>query len=245
MLNFLRKLRSKEMSSTRYLKYALGEILLVVIGILIALSINNWNEGKKARTYELKMLDEIEDALNQDIPSIERFDSILNIWNKSIIYLTKEVNQANQPSGHWDSIHYHLETIDQIGIFSIYNDGPYEALKSSGMDRISNDRLRNDIARLYSRDLPSLDIWVNEIQRQHIFIKHQEMDELFNTKISIDGSRMKEELVIADLSFLKNPKFHDMIRRTSNIVNSSRNRMKATVDRMKSVRNEIHEEITH
>jgi len=49
MLNFLRKLRRKEMNqnSGRYLKYAFGEIFLVVIGILIALSINNWNEVRK------------------------------------------------------------------------------------------------------------------------------------------------------------------------------------------------------
>ena len=41
MLNFLRKLRQKEMINAKYLKYAIGEIILVVIGILIALSINN------------------------------------------------------------------------------------------------------------------------------------------------------------------------------------------------------------
>jgi hypothetical protein len=40
----------------RYLKYAIGEIILVVIGILIALQINNWNEDKKLRVQELKYL---------------------------------------------------------------------------------------------------------------------------------------------------------------------------------------------
>ena len=48
MISFLRKIRQKLLSQnrvTRYLVYALGEIFLVVIGILIALSINNWNEN--------------------------------------------------------------------------------------------------------------------------------------------------------------------------------------------------------
>ena len=36
----------------RYFKYAIGEIVLVVIGILIALSINNWNEDRKSRAVE-------------------------------------------------------------------------------------------------------------------------------------------------------------------------------------------------
>ncbi len=50
MINFLRKLRGE--SSSNYLKYAIGEIFLVVFGILIALSINNWNEKRKAKQQE-------------------------------------------------------------------------------------------------------------------------------------------------------------------------------------------------
>jgi len=59
MLNFLRKLRRKEMKGTRYFKYAVGEIFLVVIGILIALSINNWNQGRLVRIEEQKLLENI------------------------------------------------------------------------------------------------------------------------------------------------------------------------------------------
>mgnify|MGYP000731225644 CR=1 FL=1 len=50
MIKFFRKIRYNLMSENRtgrYLKYAIGEIILVVIGILIALQINNWNEHKK------------------------------------------------------------------------------------------------------------------------------------------------------------------------------------------------------
>lgn len=47
------------MKSTRYFKYAIGEIFLVVIGILIALSINNWNQGRLARIEEEKLLKSI------------------------------------------------------------------------------------------------------------------------------------------------------------------------------------------
>lgn len=59
MLNFLRNLRRKEMKGTRYFKYAVGEIFLVVIGILIALSINNWNQGRLVRIEEQKLLENI------------------------------------------------------------------------------------------------------------------------------------------------------------------------------------------
>jgi len=45
-----------ENKTGKYLKYAIGEIILVVIGILIALSINNWNEGRKNSIKEIQFL---------------------------------------------------------------------------------------------------------------------------------------------------------------------------------------------
>jgi uncharacterized protein DUF6090 len=65
MLNFLRKIRRTEMNGKParplggYFKYAIGEIVLVVVGILIALSINNWNEQRKNRIKEKAILSDI------------------------------------------------------------------------------------------------------------------------------------------------------------------------------------------
>ena len=57
MINFFRKIRYNLMEKNKtgkYLKYAIGEILLVVIGILIALQINTWNE-ERLKQKELKI----------------------------------------------------------------------------------------------------------------------------------------------------------------------------------------------
>ena len=56
MIKFFRKIRYDLMEKNKtgkYLKYAIGEIILVVIGILIALQINNWNEDRKRRAIEI------------------------------------------------------------------------------------------------------------------------------------------------------------------------------------------------
>ena len=71
MIKFFRNIRKKlaaENKAQAYLRYAIGEIVLVVIGILIALQINNWNEERKNRIseadYYFKLLEDVDqDAL--------------------------------------------------------------------------------------------------------------------------------------------------------------------------------------
>ena len=74
MIKFFRKIREQlimENKNSKYFKYALGEIILVVIGILIALQISNWNENRKQHLYENKMLGEIRTALVNDKAHME------------------------------------------------------------------------------------------------------------------------------------------------------------------------------
>ena len=59
MIKFFRRIRQNllnEGKTSKYFKYAIGEILLVVIGILIALQINNWNEQRKNKAKEKAIL---------------------------------------------------------------------------------------------------------------------------------------------------------------------------------------------
>ena len=59
MIPFFRKIRKKmadDNKPLKYFRYAIGEIVLVVIGILIALQINNWNERRLLNIEEIKIL---------------------------------------------------------------------------------------------------------------------------------------------------------------------------------------------
>jgi len=67
MIKFFRHIRQKHLAESRfgkYLLYAIGEIILVVIGILIALQINNWNENRKASIEEKAILERLLENLN-------------------------------------------------------------------------------------------------------------------------------------------------------------------------------------
>ncbi|WKK66499.1 DUF6090 family protein [Lutimonas zeaxanthinifaciens] len=70
MINFFRRIRHKliqESQFFKYLKYAIGEIILVVLGILIALQINNWNEDRKALIRGITYLKEMRSELQNDV----------------------------------------------------------------------------------------------------------------------------------------------------------------------------------
>jgi len=66
----------------KYLRYAIGEIVLVVIGILIALQINNWNEGRKNRIIERDILTEIAESLEINAKAL---NNSIDIGNRNIV----------------------------------------------------------------------------------------------------------------------------------------------------------------
>lgn len=90
MLKFFRRIRQKLIDSgniTKYLLYAIGEILLVVIGILIALQVNNWNEGRKALNQEQQVLSALYSEFTENLEEltidISRVDT--TIQNLSVL----------------------------------------------------------------------------------------------------------------------------------------------------------------
>lgn len=81
MIKFLRKIRQKLLSegkTGKYLKYALGEILLVMIGILLALQVNNWNEARKDRIEEQVLYKSLINSLESDLEDVNGKISIVD-----------------------------------------------------------------------------------------------------------------------------------------------------------------------
>ncbi|MBN3521007.1 hypothetical protein JYB62_13440 [Algoriphagus lutimaris] len=75
MISFFRKIRQKLLQQnriTRYLLYAIGEIFLVVVGILIALQVNNWNEERKSNNVSSQTIQKLQAELSEVKAEIEK-----------------------------------------------------------------------------------------------------------------------------------------------------------------------------
>ena len=157
MLRFFRTLRHRlltENRASKYLLYAMGEILLVVIGILIALQVNNWNEGRKERVVEREVLHELKENLERNVSDLQavmergrRFNSSRNLVYKAL--------ENNAP--YHDSLTEHF-LFAGMGISkpSISRSG-YEMLQNEGFEIITSSSLRTHIVQLFEKTYANYD----------------------------------------------------------------------------------------
>lgn len=130
MMKFFRKIRQNlvgEGKTAQYLKYAIGEIILVVIGILLALQVNEWNLKKQNRSYEITMLQEVNEALIVDLKNINRNISYLKQVKYRIHEIARMKNDLSIPR---DSLYEHLDFIDGYGTAFLVNRSPFKAIES-------------------------------------------------------------------------------------------------------------------
>ena len=166
MLTFLRKIRKSLIESGsvpsdrviragtkpaspvgRYLLYAIGEIALVVIGILIALQINNRNEWNKERNLERIVLEDIEANITRNHQLISDAISTIDNINRSTAILKTIIETKMDYS---DSLFYHINEGTRSGtfLFKLNLDG-YASLQSTGFNILQNEELKDEILSLF------------------------------------------------------------------------------------------------
>ena len=99
MIKFFRKIRQKLLSEnkfSKYLIYAIGEIVLVVIGILIALQVNNWNEQRKIKNQGKDYIHEIYKELKVEKLNIDEILNSLSIQYKGTEHVLSFFESENK-----------------------------------------------------------------------------------------------------------------------------------------------------
>jgi hypothetical protein len=130
----------------KYLLYAIGEIVLVVIGILIALSINNWNIKQIDKKTERVVLQNIREEIQLDILdmnwNLEMHQKAMNNEQKLLKLLTGRTNIE------LDSIDYSAAL--GMPFISAINTATYNSLSNNNPDLITNQKLKKTIYRHYN-----------------------------------------------------------------------------------------------
>jgi hypothetical protein len=149
MIKFFRKIRQKlltENKVSKYLLYAIGEILLVVIGILIALQINNANESNKLRKQELHYLENLKTDLQLNIAELNEYIDVRNSRIESANRVLEYFE--GKPLNDLNDIAFHTTNIYIWQKFTQHDNTFQELVNSGNLALISNDSIKNGLLNL-------------------------------------------------------------------------------------------------
>jgi len=155
MAQFFKKVRQEFIAEgrlTKYLIYAIGEIILVVIGILVALQVNTMNQNWKRAKLEKVLLGQVKFEVLEIYEDIWRDAGNLQLGVKSHDHI-KEYIARNKPYN--DSLCFDFHWIKQDEY--IYpTSAAYSKLKEVGLDVVKNDTIRVGLQALYEGHFPRL-----------------------------------------------------------------------------------------
>jgi hypothetical protein len=159
----------------KYLKYALGEIVLVVIGILIALQINNWNQGRKQKIVEIQFLESIKQNLESDtIYFNQRIKDSDSLTKNHYQFVHQAYNEQKNATEFEKLINLLWWNSDQ---FEPQKSAYSEVLNSGQLNIFENEQLKDNLTELYNE----YDIASNHIEEFNLFTANQLGEYDFNS----------------------------------------------------------------
>jgi hypothetical protein len=176
---------------SKYLLYAIGEIILVVIGILIALQINNANENRKKREFEITILENIQEDILADKIDCELNRQYLEqtLINEQLLldFLLKGKEQ------NLDSISF----VDALGIdvITAFHNASFNNLQNNDIGLISNNELYKKITRFYDFYVFSL----KKVENEHVYTStYKEKLDYFKKHFKVTDKRTTIQVGSAD-----------------------------------------------
>jgi tetratricopeptide (TPR) repeat protein len=247
MIKFFRKIRQKLLSEnkfSKYLIYAIGEIVLVVIGILIALQINTWNEHKKTLAKERLMLASLLEDFEDNTRNIE---FILNAYTNAVDGLKRKLTYIGKDASDFDQeMKNDLITVSyaKSGLVS----GALNALLNSDqIGLIKNSELK----KLLTSYPYNMDIFLNQldevneyIMKTHIPLIDSYISLLERSNEQIAYPKLLPNIIQSDYNGLLNEvKFQNLIFREIQLINGLNNTNRFFLSRTNYIIDLIREEL--
>ncbi len=178
MINFIRKIRHRLLSENklgRYLLYAVGEIVLVVIGILIALQINNNSERDKRIQKEIEVLHLFREALQTDL---KKFQYVEGRYAGSKASIVRILDHLENDRPYQDSLDVDFFISTTVYEQTSFTNGPFETLKSAGIELVTNTALQKKILEVYD----DWDPWLETTENIYITMVLEAGKDLYKTR---------------------------------------------------------------
>lgn len=223
MIKFFRNIRQRllrENRFSRYLLYAVGEIILVVIGILIALQINNWNEFNKKRATEREYLQSLEaefqtnlsfldTAMETNTEILESVEALLSLFDPDEL---ANLNERQLSEMIYKALSRELSYKPSNGVFQ-------DIINSGNLNLIRNENLRRELASFNStielykaqedeanRNLAQLRDYLNKYGSLRKIIEegrdnsdYNSVSRSFSNKILFDSVEFENEVMVYSL----------------------------------------------
>ena len=133
-------------------RYALGEIILIVVGVTIALAASSWYEGRKDMRDERRVLQQLHQTLEEDLAQLTSKAELMQRMERDVSALLDHL-ESDEP--YIDDVGKYLRSLSRFTGLS-FRSAPFEALKVQGLDVISSDSLRLKLISLYEDTFPRL-----------------------------------------------------------------------------------------
>ena len=190
MIKFFRKIRQNllmENKTRKYFKYAIGEIVLVVIGILIALQINTWNEQLKKSKLKNEYVASLVNDLTKDTIQLNSRLSLNKQMIKDLALIKDDITNGNIKTIEGFITLFTSIKGGGVRLINTYNTNSFNLLISSGNIDLLNKQLREDIMELnrlqkFQKEITTSnrDFFFNFMER--ISMKYPDLNNPFNTE---------------------------------------------------------------
>lgn len=155
MIKFFKQFRQSlimQNNSAKYFKYALGEVILVMIGILLALQVNNWNNKRLERQLEKSVLKQARIDIQSMLNDMRGDEEALNMGIKSHLNIVEYIEQ--------DAVYHDTMCFDFHWLIKDEYMYPitsaYDILKDEGLDLVRNDSIRTGLQNVFEFMLPRI-----------------------------------------------------------------------------------------
>jgi len=214
MITFLRKIRKRLITKgqfSSYLLYAIGEILLVMVGILLALQVNNWNENRKNKNKEQQILQQLHFEFLENKAQLER---VVQGHQESLGACERvaALFPIDPLAINLDTLtSYFLSPDTSGGVIAWWTFNPQNMVMkglsdNASLDIISNEKLKGNLMQWES----TLSDYAEEEQRAMIYVAESIMPYLEDHVAWSEPTNIFKNKAL-DLSFLASPKFENII----------------------------------